>query len=525
MGISNCSKELKFRNTTLITNMDLINKLKRQTFSKIEDISESTYNKLVNWIVNKEPHLKDLKDAIDQINCTVSENQQENNNTLCCNTKRQFSPLIVAIIGSIMRRSNDLKRSINPNSNGIVVEGKKKEDFLNVFGMYWNIMNDIRKALRYEKNSKESMSTMGIREASLTKLHENISKAMNLDPKNIVYVHKADRERFDTHSPDFVVAVIHQHRQILINICGTRMVPAPSMPDIVMNLLTNNEEFVIGKAHSGMVIGCKNVYTMIKDKLLCAMDENPQYGLLISGYSLGGGIGQLLTIYLMELQKEKKIAQVQIRCLAFAAPPVLDDPVNKKYPNIFLIRNNNDVVPTLSLYSGAKLINQIRAVKKLDIGLRDMIELYRNRREFNYIYSEDEDLEVFIESKDSTITKIAQLENLLRIRQAIADNVINEPKTQMLNHPSGAFFELCLKTGSVEIKSYLGDTKALAKNVCLRKSMFNDHMPWNYGKLFQNVKNQGVTIEEFESVLSIFNFDGILEYSSRLYPNLNNLSI
>merc|ERR1719367_2522252 len=99
---------------------------------------------------------------------------------------------------------------------------RKKEDIIIVFGMYWNIMNDIRKALRYEKNSKEC-------EAPSTKIHENIGKVINLDPKDIVYVHKADRERFDSHSPDFIVAVIHQHRQILINVCGTRMVPTPHM--------------------------------------------------------------------------------------------------------------------------------------------------------------------------------------------------------------------------------------------------------------------------------------------------------
>ena len=88
-----------------------LNKFKSQTFSKIEDMSDSTYNKLVSWLLKKEPHLKDLKDAIEQINCSINDKQTANTESDHTCTKRQFSPLIVAIIGTLLRKSNDLKLS------------------------------------------------------------------------------------------------------------------------------------------------------------------------------------------------------------------------------------------------------------------------------------------------------------------------------------------------------------------------------------------------------------------------------
>ena len=70
------------------------------------------------------------------------------------------------------------------------------------------------------------------------------------------------------HCPDFAVILVHHHRQILVNICGTRMIPTPHMSDVFMDLLADSTEFLDGKAHRGMALGSNNIYERCKDAIL-----------------------------------------------------------------------------------------------------------------------------------------------------------------------------------------------------------------------------------------------------------------
>ena len=46
-------------------------------------------------------------------------------------------------------------------------------------------------------------------------------------------------------------------------ICGTRMIPAPNMKDVFMDLQADHEQFLHGKAHKGMANGAKNILVRI----------------------------------------------------------------------------------------------------------------------------------------------------------------------------------------------------------------------------------------------------------------------
>ena len=78
--------------------------------------------------------------------------------------------------------------------------------------------------------------------------------------------------------------------------------------------------------------------------MILAVSENEGYGILITGYSLGAGVCQLLAMDLMEKQKEGgDIPQeISIRCLSFGAPPVYECPHGKTHPNLFSVVNNHD---------------------------------------------------------------------------------------------------------------------------------------------------------------------------------------
>ena len=62
----------------------------------------------------------------------------------------------------------------------------------------------------------------------------------------------------DDHCPDFAVVLLHKLKQVLVVICGTRMIPTPKMKDVFMDLHADAEPFLDGVAHRGFAVGAKN---------------------------------------------------------------------------------------------------------------------------------------------------------------------------------------------------------------------------------------------------------------------------
>ena len=82
------------------------------------------------------------------------------------------------------------------------------------------------------------------------------------------------------------------------------------------------------------------------------MVENPDYGILIVGYSLGGGVASLITEELLYRQRQNEDVpnETMIRCITYGAPPTYSCPENYKNPNIFSMKNYNDCVRKTSRY-------------------------------------------------------------------------------------------------------------------------------------------------------------------------------
>ena len=58
----------------------------------------------------------------------------------------------------------------------------------------------------------------------------------------------------------------HVQPQVLVVICGTRMIPTPKMKDVFMDLHADAEPFLDGVAHRGMARGAKNILGKIMPK-------------------------------------------------------------------------------------------------------------------------------------------------------------------------------------------------------------------------------------------------------------------
>ena len=70
---------------------------------------------------------------------------------------------------------------------------------------------------------------------------------------------------FTEHCPNFALVIIHAHRQVVLNICGTEI---KSIQDIFMDLCSDSCVFLEGLAHKAMLQGARNIITMILDIIL-----------------------------------------------------------------------------------------------------------------------------------------------------------------------------------------------------------------------------------------------------------------
>ena len=77
---------------------------------------------------------------------------------------------------------------------------------------------------------------------------------------------------FTDHCPNFALLIIHTHRQVVLNICGTEVT---SLQDILMDLCGDSYPFLQGRAHKAMLQGAKKIIygEMIDDKSFNILDK------------------------------------------------------------------------------------------------------------------------------------------------------------------------------------------------------------------------------------------------------------
>ncbi len=171
--------------------------------------------------------------------------------------------------------------------------------------------------------------------------------------------------------------------QLLIVICGTRMIPAPKMKDVFMDLYADAAPFLDGEAHMGMAIGANNILKKIRPEVERVLADNPGYNVMVIGYSLGAGICQLLAMDLAEGEARSSVPQgTEVRCVSFGAPPVFRSTTEgveaRKFGNLFSVVYNNDGLASASVSTVTKLFMQIREVNRLGMRRRDMVKLLWN---------------------------------------------------------------------------------------------------------------------------------------------------
>ena len=89
------------------------------------------------------------------------------------------------------------------------------------------------------------------------------------------------------HCPDFTITLDRNQSAVVITLLGTRMFPSPKVQDIVMDLRAERTSFLDGEAHEGMAIGANNILDKTFDVIRETIENNPDYSVIVAGYSLG----------------------------------------------------------------------------------------------------------------------------------------------------------------------------------------------------------------------------------------------
>ena len=356
--------------------------------------------------------------------------------------------------------------------------------------------------------------------------------------EDVLFAHATDSLHVDEHCPDCAVVMLHHLKQVLVVICGTRMIPAPKMKDVFMDLYADAAPFLHGEAHMGMALGAKNVLNKTLDKISEQLnsDRCQGYNIMVIGYSLGAGICQLVAMDLVENEERKRKLPdgTRVRCVSFGAPPVFSSKQEKySCPNVFSIVYNNDGLASASTASVTKLFMQIRAVNRLGLRRRDMLKLLINpipTVEGPEIDDEDEDADDDFNAKSGSrrtpdISASAEW-------TAIRDAVINSDadcRLRGLEHPAGNVF-IFKRNETAVITRRLKDASPLSENLRLRAAMFNHHMPWGYNALFLGYGEDGISPDDVEilqiddeQTTEITTSSEHQPQQQQLYPDLSGL--
>uniref|UniRef100_A0A0K0E1S5 sn-1-specific diacylglycerol lipase n=1 Tax=Strongyloides stercoralis TaxID=6248 RepID=A0A0K0E1S5_STRER len=230
----------------------------------------------------------------------------------------------------------------------------------------------------------------------------------------------------------FIVCLDHQTNSIVIAIRGSAsihdFVTDLSVHEDVISLDVDPDKTIEGdevkvRAHKGMLLVAKNILTKLDNSqiLTKSFSDYPSYDLVITGHSLGGGVGALLTLLL----KQKYTKNIKCYCIS---PPgcVLDNEGNKYLKDSVLsIIIGEDIVPRMSYHSLFKLKCVIEEelyrtrMKKYEILTKGIFKLFVKRERIH-----------LSSNNFNTTNENSFLEDNIEDASIPSDDFIEEPITE-----------------------------------------------------------------------------------------------
>eukprot|EP00092_Neocalanus_flemingeri_P014886 GFUD01016077.1.p1 GENE.GFUD01016077.1~~GFUD01016077.1.p1 ORF type:complete len:308 (+),score=92.29 GFUD01016077.1:162-1085(+) len=277
------------------------------------------------------------------------------------------------------------------------------------------------------------------------------------------------------------------------------MFPTPSPLDIMMDLAGHTVPFLTGEGHAGLVWGARGVIAVAVPVLVEKMEENKDYQVIIAGYSLGGGIAQLLSLELQLGPSHNLLPpNSSITTLAYGSPPVFTSrhsiPV---IDSLVLIQNSDDLMSGVSLRTITDLLDRIRAIERLNIRRRILLKMA-----------------VTSGGKDGFLTKLMFDKNEEETAWKKVENaILNIPEgfSPYLHHLGKHFLvlERNKDKAQLRISQFTGfnGSSQFSSSLHLHPTMVHDHMPWSYNQMFAGFGFPKLV--EWEDVANLMKIDKV----------------
>ena len=135
------------------------------------------------------------------------------------------------------------------------------------------------------------------------------------------------QERLELYHPAHFVAADHNNEEVVVAIRGTM-----SIHDVLVDLVCQSDDFVwdddgtLGKAHGGFLKSARVLSKGLHELVTTALEEHPNYDLVIVGHSLGGGVATLLALLWARMPEFRKH---NVRAISYASPCVVCEKVSQ----------------------------------------------------------------------------------------------------------------------------------------------------------------------------------------------------
>ena len=470
---------------------------------------------LTKRILTQYPDIREVTKVISDIRSRDNEDIGDSGEPGESDDKHRPTLLVLSILYKLQERNDEFFRT-----GGEALEAGEHKESLEVLGHYWHQQHDIGKMLReginkttsqedirtlVENNKRTMEETLGLEmvKVSLSEL------CLGGDRTAVVSTTK----QLSTHCPDFTVHLSPGNKAVVFTVLGTRIFPRPCSQDIIMDLAARSQPFLGGQAHGGMVVGHHNLAKFALPCILEQLDSHPDYSLLIVGYSLGAALAQLFLLDLKHGDLKLAISDnVRVRGLLYGCPPVYVGPLSVS-EDVLMVSNHNDGVTGASLRNCHDVVLKIRAIKNLNIRRRDLLKLAMN---INNGDEQDESLDSIIDEEgddsgeDGSENPGKASSFLAKTRSKVVNMMFGDTMNELWDkvqlavenipsskHPQLTFAGehlLVLKKGKSDEKQkrlskFSGNQnlKRFSKQIRLKYSMMDHHMPWAYNSIFAGI--------------------------------------
>ncbi|KAG3035165.1 hypothetical protein PC121_g1887 [Phytophthora cactorum] len=149
-------------------------------------------------------------------------------------------------------------------------------------------------------------------------------------------------------SPRCIILADHEHRELVLVVRGTA-----SLLDFCTDLCLQNEPFLDGQGHRGMVHATTWLVRHLRNDLQKLSEKYPDYKLVATGHSLGAAVAAMSVMQLKEDFPD-------IHCYAFGTPACMTrELATGSYDLVTSVVNGYDCVPRLHQHSLLKLQDEI----------------------------------------------------------------------------------------------------------------------------------------------------------------------